>query len=201
LLPISAQALEVMLTGDSYVSETYPTTPNPTDALLHVRGVTGQACKAWFLFKLASVLPDNRTWDQVAKATLRFYVPTVTTSGSVQVKAAKLGSGAVPADMVEENITYTQLSGHPDVYQTESIPTGGKYYSLDVTELVRDWLDSTVVNYGFVLVPGDSTVHFQIESKESTQTSHPASLHIVFVPRVPAAGDVSMGTFTNGPQP
>jgi hypothetical protein len=203
LCPLRASALDVLLTDDSYVSEAFPTNTNGAAVSLYVRGGSGLVCKSWFKFVIGSVLPANRTWDQVVKATLRIYVSSVTTAGAVTVKA---GSVATYADGDEAVLNYSKLtdlndpvSGQP--YATQTISVGAKYYSFDVTELVRDWLDGSRANYGFSLVPGDSTVNLLIDSKEGTGTSHPASLHLVFQPRMGGAGDVSMGQFTNGPQP
>lgn len=209
LAPVAASALEAVLTDDSYTSSLIPAATHQTDANLYVRGgAAGGICRAWFKFRLGAVLPANKTSDQITVATLKVYIPTVTTASNASVMSATPTPPATSGNMDELYVCDSNLTTTGPLYSTQAISSPGRYYYFDVTALVQGWLDGSITNNGLAIVAGDvstsqasSSVNFQVESKESTTTSHPASLHLVFVPRIAPKGDVSMGGFTNGPQP
>ena len=55
------------------------------------------------------------------------------------------------------------------------------YYTFDVTELVRDWLDGTKTNHGIVLMAAAATPSVSVTfiSKEAASKGHQPTLHIV----------------------
>ncbi|PYY15738.1 MAG: hypothetical protein DMG61_06325, partial [Acidobacteria bacterium] len=68
--------------------------------------------------------------------------------------------------------------GITDVRNVEvSKQSKNHYLVIDVTELVRDWVNNTQPNYGIALVPaGDISVAF--DSKENGSNSHDAELNV-----------------------
>lgn len=172
--------------------------------------------KAWLKFDVAGALPTGVTYAHITKATLRVFINAVTAAGSIEVKA--IGSNGSAWD--ELTITYTNslaytllndsTTGAP--YQTVVVSASptmlNDYINIPVTDLVRDWLDpnalgplSPLPNNGLVL-QGTLGLNIVLDSKEASLTSHPPQLIIEYAaPRVPAKGDVTMGTFINGTPP
>ena len=207
---IAASALDVPLTGDSWTGKysTYAGVQKGADVTAWVAGLTSSTHwnkRTWLRFDLAAAIPAGTTWDQVSKATLRVYANLVTTAGPVEVWAA---SAAWQENTLTHNNSAAVL-GDPGngnaAYATQTIGTVDKYYTFDVTELVRDWLNvgaPVLPNYGIVLVAGNAITNIQIDTKEASQKSHPASLHIALTgARLNPRGDLSMGQFTHGAQP
>ena len=56
---------------------------------------------------------------------------------------------------------------------------GNRYASFDVTQTVQDWLLGAVPNDGLAIVP-DGKIDIALDSKESTGTSHPMEIEVVF---------------------
>ncbi len=133
--------------------------------------------RSWLRFDVSSVIPPGTTWNQVLKATLTLYVTTAPASGVVRVQNI-LGPWS------EGSLTDSTAPGLGNdpfgkVYASATVVSGGRYVTLDVTELLRDWLDGTAANHGLALVPGDGMVQLSFDSKESTTTSHPPVLDLV----------------------
>ncbi|MDX6461754.1 MAG: hypothetical protein QOE55_5451, partial [Acidobacteriaceae bacterium] len=143
--------------------------------------------------------------NMVVKATVKLYLTAVTAGGTVDALEVagpwceRTGESSCPST---GGITYNtrpvdgiQIAGSSSVTGVPSIPisttivansyTTGQYVTLDVTQAVKDWIDYANgagghPNYGIVLKPSSgSSVSATFESKESTTTSHDASLHIV----------------------
>jgi hypothetical protein len=206
LLALPVRAVDVALTDDAYTAgySGYLNTNYGAAVSLSVSGLSSGAAtnrRAWVRFDLAGALPSGTTWDLVQKATLRVYVNTVTAAGKISIMAA---TAAWTESTLKQNIAPGtrgfDANNTPYVQQTVSV--ADKYVTFDVTEVVRDWMDGTVANYGIVLVPGDTVINVQLDSKEATANSHPMALDITLATRrVNPAGDVSMGQFTAGPRP
>ena len=51
--------------------------------------------------------------------------------------------------------------------------------AFDVTSIVKDWINNIIPNHGFALIPNaDDDINVTLDSKENTETSHPARLAI-----------------------
>ncbi len=61
----------------------------------------------------------------------------------------------------------------------------GTYVYVDATAAVQSWLSGTT-NSGFIVTPNDSNINVAFDSKESTTTSHPATLSILLSSNGPA---------------
>lgn len=187
LLALSAAslyALDVPLLADAYTSN-YSTNGNTNygaAVTMVVNGASGYNRRVWLKFDLDSALPVGTTWDQVAHATLRVFVTnTAGTGGLVSIYAA---ASAWDEATLKHNGAPNPV-GQPytgSAYATPTWSNTDDYYTVDVTELVRDWLDTNPSehrdNHGLIIY-GASGTNLTLDSKEATTTSHPASLHIV----------------------
>jgi hypothetical protein len=126
---------------------------------------------SYIQFNLASI-PASAS---VSQATLKLYVNAVTTAGSFNVDYVN-GSWA------ESTIT-SSLSPALGTTIAASVPlttaSKNQYILIDVTTAVQAWLSGSQANDGIALV-ANSTFNANFDSKESTTTSHPAELDIVF---------------------
>jgi hypothetical protein len=123
------------------------------------------------LFDL-SKLPAGTTGSRVSRATLRLYVNTVVSSGGFDLAPAN-------ASWSEGSVSGTSGVGAGTVIQSGiTVTAGNTYIWVDVTSQVALWLNGAT-NNGFILTanPGSTAIFF--DSKENTNTSHPATLEIL----------------------
>ena len=131
----------------------------------------GAAYRAFVKFDLRA-LPSGLP---VTKATLRLWPNLVTTAGTIDLSAvlgpwdeATLAAIIAPAmsqPIIDFSVAKTDLK---------------TYVNVDVTELVKDWVDGDLENHGLALVgqPG-SSVNARFDSKENATTSHPMELEVM----------------------
>jgi hypothetical protein len=150
-------------------------------------------------FNLAE-LPAAATASNVNKATLRLFVTKIGTAGAIDVYQA---SGAWSEAGV--NGTNGPSIGAITVASAVAVNTAGVYLEVDATALVQAWLTSGN-NNGIIITanggaPGTSIF---LDSKESSTTSHPATLDIEWStpgPQGPAGATGPQGPQgTQGPQ-
>jgi len=157
-------------TGDAYTNTADPTTNYGAKTLLDVENTQ----TAYIQFDL-SAIPAGYTGSNITKASLKLYVNTVTKAGSFNVDY-------VNGTWTESTITANLAPALGTTIQA-SVPltTADKnqYILLDITAAVQAWLSGTA-NDGIALV-ANSPVDATFDSKESTTTSHPPELDIVFV--------------------
>jgi hypothetical protein len=169
LLACHAAYGQLTPSGDAYTNTAAMTTNYGAKTLLDVESTQ----TTFIQFNLESI-PSGYTSADITKATLKVYVNTVTKAGSFNV------------DYV--NGTWTEntidASNAPALGTTiaASVPltTADKsqYILVDVTAAVQAWLSGTA-NDGIALV-ANSPLSATIDSKESTTTSHPPELDMVF---------------------
>jgi hypothetical protein len=167
ILPLAAIAQTVPLTQDSYV---VPGTTNNygTAATINVGGPN--ADQALTQFDLTT-LPAGTTAANIAKATLTLFVNKLGAAGTINISVA--------------NGTWTELGVNGTnapvpgaaVASAVSVSAGSDYIYVDATAAVKSWLTSTT-NSGFIITPNDAIINVAFDSKESTTTSHPATLTI-----------------------
>ena len=180
LAPMAVQAQVAPLVGDTYVSSTNPTINFGTVANVNVGG----GSRGLFQFDL-STLPPGTTASEVAKATLTLYVNRVGVAGAVDISQVTSAWGEYTATF---NSPPSVSAG---VEASVPVSAGGTYISVDLTNLVKTWISTPALNDGISVaasVGAPGTTIF-LDSKESTSTSHPATLVITlanFGPQGPA---------------
>lgn len=135
--------------------------------------VQGPSSTTYIKFDL-SQLPSGVTGDEVRKATVRLFVSGVTHPGSFDVLRVsspwtehKLNSETQPL------LGATELSNVAVSSQSKK-----QYLILDITSLVKDWVNRVQPNYGIALVPNDD-ISVAFDSKENNQTAHDPELNFV----------------------
>ncbi len=177
---LSGVAVRAQITpsADAYTNTASPTTNYGSKTLLDVDGATQIT---YIQFNLGSI-PAGAG---ISQATLKLYVNSVTTAGSLNVDYV---NGTWAENTITSNLApalgNTIASGVP-------ITTADKnqYILIDVTPAVVGWLKGSQANDGIALV-ADGSFNGTFDSKENTTTSHPAELDIVF------AGSGGGGTIT-----
>src|SRR5271157_5240158 len=159
--------------ADAYTNSALPTTNYGAATLLYVENASATET-AYIQFNLSSI-PAGYTGADITKATLKLYVNAVTTAGSFNVDY-------VNGTWAEKTIT-ANLAPALGTTIAASVPlttaSKNQYILIDVTAAVQAWLNGSQANDGIALV-GNSPLNANFDSKESTSTSHPAELDIVF---------------------
>jgi hypothetical protein len=153
---------------DAFTNTAAASTNYGANVLLDVNGAKEIV---YIQFNLASI-PGSAN---VSQATLKLYVHTVTTAGSFNVDYVN-GSWA------ESTIT-SSLSPVLGTTIAPSVPitaaSKNQYILIDVTSALQAWLSGSQANDGIALV-ANGTFSASFDSKESTTTSHPPELDVVF---------------------
>jgi hypothetical protein len=119
-----------------------------------------------------SQLPSGVTAGQVQKATLTLFVNHVNAAGTFNIYTAV---GA----WTETGVNGTNApSLGTAVASNAAFSVGDEYISVDATSVVQSWVTTPTNNDGFLVVANGSA-SLQFDSKESTNTSHPALLSVV----------------------
>jgi hypothetical protein len=131
---------------------------------------TRHAYARFDLEPLASLPPGT----PVGRAVLRAWVGAVPVPGSIDVHPA-----LQPWD--EGTLTWNTAAALGPAIASVAIAADDRldYVTVDVTDLVQDWLDGALPNQGLALVPGSGGVRVDLDSKESPFTSHPMELEVV----------------------
>ncbi len=116
-------------------------------------------------------LPAGTTAASVAEAKLILFANKVTSAGTITIAEA-VGSW----NESTVNGTNNPATGNA-IESSIPVTAGNVYITVDVTQAVQDWLNSTTPNNGLVIM-GSSGLVALFDSKESTTTSHPAVLSI-----------------------
>jgi microcystin-dependent protein len=173
-LSFNVQAITAPIDSDTYVETSNLGQKKNFGGLSSI--YVSPASKALLRFKL-SALPASVTAVDISKATLFFYVQSVSKPGKLQI--SPIGSF-----WNERTVTYgslpfldTAIAGGTLVTQSQS------YLALDVTQLVKNWLAIPNANFGLAIEPDYSTPEttLSFDSKETTGTSHAAYLDIVLI--------------------
>ncbi|MBI4593942.1 MAG: DNRLRE domain-containing protein [Candidatus Rokubacteria bacterium] len=175
-------AVELRLTDDARTSSATQADQDRnfgTNANLRV----SSTAKSYIKFDF-STLPSGTVGSDVAKATLKLWADSLTMAGSVDVRR-------ITAGWIEETITWNNA---PPLGPVDGAGTVGEVFSfivVDVTQLVKNWLDGTQANHGLALETlGSTDVTF--DSKEDPQRGHEPQLEIVL-----ATGTVDGGGTVN----
>ncbi len=174
-VPFVLPASTAVLTGDTYVSSSRTTTNYGGEANL----VVDSRDRALLKFDL-STLPAGTTAADVAKATLKLWV-------SKPCEHSDRPAGSFDVRLVTGAWSEAAVTNHtaPGIGTTlaSAIPVGAAdtFVAVDVTAAVQDWLNGTPANNGLALVAHTAGTTVQFDSKENTDTSHPAELEISLI--------------------
>jgi Collagen triple helix repeat (20 copies) len=185
LAPVGAWAAGANASADTYVSSTAPASNFGTATAINVGGGN----TALIQFDL-SALPAGLAAANINKATMTFYVNTVAIAGAVDI--AQVTSAWTEAGVNNGNRpTYLSpfLLGVPTT-------TSRQYVTVDVTQLVKDWVTGVATNFGVQIsaAASASTTAVVLDSKENQTTSHPAFLDVVIQSVGPAGPTGPQGT-------
>ncbi len=163
----SAYATEAVVSGDTYVSSSYPANNFGYQSNLHVNSTS----TALIVFDLSSV-PSATASSQISKATLWLYVNRISSSGAVSLKP-------VTSAWSELAVIYNTIPALGSVMATFTPTVAQQFVAVDVTSLVQGWVTTPSSNYGIALSTASGSILF--DSKENGETSHVAKLDITLV--------------------
>lgn len=155
-------AVDAPLVGDTYVSSAAATTNFGTATSMVI--APGNAGLVQFDL---SAIPASAT---IAKAYLRVYVNKVVTGGTL---AFALATTSWSENAVTANTQPTVGAA----FATASASVAGTFVLVDVTTEAEGWLASPASNFG-IEITGTGSTSVQLDTKESTTTSHPAELEL-----------------------
>ena len=134
-----------------------------------------------------SMLPIEVTGNEIQKATLRLFIGQVGRAGSFDVSR-------VQGDWNEATLSFDTAAGivgNVEAIVPVAAEDANEYLLVDLTALVKEWVDGTQPNDGVALVPvGD--VNLEFDSKEAKGTSHDPRLEIMLSPPETANGVTSV---------
>ncbi|HVS01905.1 MAG TPA: DNRLRE domain-containing protein [Thermoanaerobaculia bacterium] len=170
-LPGSGLAVQAVPSSDAFVQQSSSSNFGDKKELR-----VGDSGKYQSLVKLdLSGLPASVMPEDVGKATLKLFLTKVNKAGSFDVLA-------VEDDWNEKTVTWANRPGtFVDPLATIAVTKSDalSYVLVDLTALVKIWMEFPSENYGIALVPVDSAIDVQFEAKESQDTSHDPRLEIV----------------------
>src|SRR5262249_44465638 len=190
LVPDRALAVQAVIDADTYLNFSNTNTKGQNFGSSSTLSVSGTAHT--FLRFDFSTLPATTTPDNIQKATLTFFVRTVSTSPSPGAFTVKL----INSDWVEGAVTYNNYFGAPtngtlsDLSPVLSVPIASgdanSYVTVDITDIVKGWctpqcpqVTPSGSNHGLALVATTGTT-FSLDSKE-TSGGHQSWVEVVLV--------------------
>jgi len=162
LFAVAAHAQVVPVSADTFTDRAFATANfGARTSLLVSPSQTGLLS-----FSLPAV-PGNAT---LHRAVLTLFVNRVTTPGTLEV-------GAVRGRWTELAVTANSI---PTASRAATAPIAAalQFVEIDVTNAVRDILQDSAPNDGFLL--SAATANFAIDSKENTETGHPPTLQLTW---------------------
>lgn len=172
LLPAAgAFAAEARLSADAYVSAANANGNFGAAASIFVGGAGTR--RSFIRFDLAT-LPPGSTGTSVARANLILFADTATAGSTFNVARV---TGAWTESAITNNLAPTIGAV---VASAVPLNTANSFAVVDVTALVKDWLNGTLPNNGLALLP-NAGASIDIDSKENANTSHPPRLEVILV--------------------
>jgi hypothetical protein len=172
LAPQVSLAQQGTVTDDATVTIKTSAT-HGTDMTLRLEADSSDASNVFVKFNLTSSLPPGSTATDISRATLKLFVGKLHTAGSFDVFRV-----LSPWSEQDQTVNPT-INGSADA---AGIPVAAEnqFVVVDVTQLVKDWLNGVLSNNGIVLVPSTgSSVDAEFDSKEDQTTSHEPRLEMV----------------------
>src|SRR4051812_18903166 len=201
------------VSDDTFVTSASPSSTNGSSPSLVVQAPAG-----WTFMKLdLSRLPAGTQSGAISKATLKMYVTAATAQGAFDVfrvdstwKEANLtySSSTAPNQSAQALVLTPISTGTCSGTPVQCVTTTSKYVIVDVTSIVKDWLNfqngigGSHANNGIALKPSSgSSISATFESKESTTTGHDSDLEIDYstslasIPGTIGPSQVAAGTY------
>jgi hypothetical protein len=169
LAPLSAWSADAILTGDTYVSSSSPSSAYGTLPFLNV----GNGSSALVQFDL-SPLPAGTTSANITKANLILYVERLPITGALDLSPATSAWSELTA-------TFNTSPSLGSVASTIPISSAQTYIVVDVTSIVQGWVTTPSSNFGIDLqasTTSPGTVAL-LDAKENTTGSHAPRLEII----------------------
>ena len=167
--PAGALAASANVSADTHVNATSPATNYGTATAINVGGGN----TALLQFDLTS-LPPGLAASNIAKATITMFVNTVALAGAIDV-------AQVTGPWTETGASHLNRPSYLSPFLLSvSTTLPRQYVTVDVTQLVKDWVSGVAPNYGVQLSAAASapTTAIVLDSKENATTSHPAFLDV-----------------------
>ena len=140
-------------------------------------GSSGQISRSLIQFDLSSI-PAG---DSVAKATLYLFQESCCDIGD---RTHIVTVYRTSASWSESSVTWDTQPDYAEAYGSASVTSGAwQWYSFDVTDLVREWLDGSFRNYGFMIRgpegSGNDSARLGFATREYGGTEYAPHLSIV----------------------
>jgi len=170
LAPLGAWAAGANANADTHINSASPATNYGGGNAVNIgAGFTGL-----IQFDLSS-LPAGLTAAEINKATMTFYVNSALAGGAVDI-------AQVTSVWTETGVNINNRPTYLSPFATGVATTTSKQYiTVDMTQLVKDWVTSVAPNYGVQITAatGAPGTVLTLDSKETQTTSHPAFLDVV----------------------
>ncbi len=155
-------AADAPLIGDAYVSSAAPATNfGAATSLIIAPGNAGLV-----QFDLTGI-PASAT---IAQAYLRVYVNKVVAGGTLNFALAT-------SSWSEGTVTFNSQPAAGSTFATAAATVANTFVLVDVTAQAQAWLSAPVANFGLEIT-GSGSASVQLDTKESTTTSHPPTLEL-----------------------
>jgi len=201
------------VSDDTFVTSASPSSTNGSSPSLVVQTPAG-----WTFIKLdLSRIPAGTQASAVSKATLKLYVTAATAQGAFDVfrvdttwKEGTLtySNSTAPNQSAQALVLTPITTGTCSGTAVQCVTTTSKYVIVDVTSIVKDWLNfqngvgGSHANNGIAFRPSSgSSISATFESKESTTTGHDSDLEIDYstslasIPGTIGPSQVAAGTY------
>lgn len=166
----------VMITGadttyDSFVSEKYPNTNYYLDTLLRTGydSIYG-ARRTYIKFDI----PSSIQAGTVSSAYLRME-KYVTVAGSTTTTACRATSS-----WSSSSVTWNNKPGFSTVNAASASVYSGMWWQMNVTGIVKQWVNGTYTNYGFVVKEDLETGGYNVYYSSDAASPHKPELHITY---------------------
>ena len=168
-LAMSAHAV-VLPPSDDTTVKTAAKTPAGAKA---ITVQVGDKTRGWIKFDL-NQLPAGTTGAQVSRAILRLFPSVLSKDTAFSVSLAQgAWTEATLTDIIAPAVSAPEIVSMPLVKGAK-----GSFVNLDVTDIVRDWLDNAGTNHGFVLSAALKAPIVGFDSKENAAAGHYPQLDI-----------------------
>jgi hypothetical protein len=187
---VPARAQQVLLDADTQINSASAATNYGSIPALSVNSTTSVLLR----YDLVDILPQGATAAQVTRARLILFPDSVTTMGNFNIFAVSAGWG-------EKSVTYaTKPAIAASATASGAVAGNMNYIEVNVTTVVRDWVQNSSSNHGLEIVAAGST-NFALDSKENAATSHPAILLVDLIGPAGPAGPQGLpgATGSQGP--